>query len=190
MAVLINEDKVFEKIKFSRNPLPKGEYENCTFKDCDFYNVYLSSFIFVDCGFQDCNLSLTKFSNTALKTVSFKNCKALGVNFAECNDFLFSVNFEDCLLNLSSFYKLKLKGANFKNCSLHEGDFTETDLTNAIFDNCDLSGAIFKNSNLEKADLRTAYNFSIDPEINRMKKAKFSRMGLDGLLHKYNIDIE
>ena len=87
------------------------------------------------------------------------------------------------------FYNKKLKGTKFKNCSLHEVDFTETDLTNPTFDNCDLMGAIFRNSILEKADLRTAFHFSIDPEANRMKKAKFSRMGLDGLLHKYGIDV-
>jgi hypothetical protein len=43
---------------------------------------------------------------------------------------------------------------------------------------------------LEKADFRSAFNFSIDPEMNRMKKAKFSRTGVFGLLHKYNIEIE
>ena len=99
------------------------------------------------------------------------------------------MNFEDCLLNLSMFYNRKLKGAKFKNCSLHEVDFTDTDLTNATFDNCDFTGAVFRNSILEKADFRTAFHFSIDPEINRIKKTKFSRMGLDGLLHKYGIDI-
>jgi len=42
---------------------------------------------------------------------------------------------------------------------------------------------------LKKRDFRSAYNYALDPEINRIKKAKFSREGLPGLLHKYNIDI-
>jgi hypothetical protein len=43
---------------------------------------------------------------------------------------------------------------------------------------------------LEKADFRSAYNLSIDPEKNKIKKAKFSSTCLTELLEKYNIDIE
>jgi len=98
--------------------------------------------------------------------------------------------FENCLLNLSSFYKLKLKGTKFKNCNLQEVDFTETDLTNAVFDNCDLDRAIFERTILEKADFRTAFHYSIDPTVNRIKKARFSSNGLAGLLDNFNIVIE
>jgi uncharacterized protein YjbI with pentapeptide repeats len=58
-----------------------------------------------------------------------------------------------------------------------------------VFDNCDFRGAIFDHTNIEKADLRTSYNYSIDPEINRIKKAKFSILGVSGLLNKYDIEI-
>ena len=43
---------------------------------------------------------------------------------------------------------------------------------------------------LEKADFRTAFNYSIDPENNRMKKAKFSPPEVVGLLNKYDIEID
>jgi uncharacterized protein YjbI with pentapeptide repeats len=69
-------------------------------------------------------------------------------------------------------------------------DFIEADLTQSTFQNCDLNRASFENTNLESADLRTAYNFSMDPEINRINKAKFSVNGIAGLLDKYNIEIE
>jgi uncharacterized protein YjbI with pentapeptide repeats len=59
-----------------------------------------------------------------------------------------------------------------------------------MFDNCDLTGAVFDHTNIEKADFRTSYNYTIDPEINRIKKAKFSILGVSGLLDKYDIDIE
>ena len=42
---------------------------------------------------------------------------------------------------------------------------------------------------LEKADFSTAYNYVIDPELNTIRKAKFSIAGITGLLHKYDIDI-
>jgi uncharacterized protein YjbI with pentapeptide repeats len=122
--------------------------------------------------------------------VRFKDCKLLGVHFEQCNEFLLSVSFDTCLLNLASFFRLKLKKTRFKNSSLHEADFTDTDLTGSVFDNCDLARAIFEKTTLEKADLRTAYNYSIDPERNRIKKAKFSLAGVVGLLDKYDVHVE
>jgi fluoroquinolone resistance protein len=73
---------------------------------------------------------------------------------------------------------------------LHEIDFTETNLSAAVFDHSDLSGSIFDGTKLEKADFRTAYNYSIDPERNRLKKAKFSLSGAAGLLDKHDIQID
>jgi hypothetical protein len=60
----------------------------------------------------------------------------------------------------------------------------------AVFAECDLSRAVFQAGILEKTDFRSAFNYTIDPELNKLKKAKFSRSGLAGLLEKYNIDIE
>jgi len=69
-------------------------------------------------------------------------------------------------------------------------DFAETDLSMAIFKNSDLLNTSFMRTNLEKADFRSAFNYSIDPELNKIKKAKFSSDGLSGLLTKYHIEIE
>jgi uncharacterized protein YjbI with pentapeptide repeats len=101
-----------------------------------------------------------------------------------------SFDFENCLLKLAVFNKLKLKKTRFKNCNLQETDFTETDLNGSVFDNCDFQRAIFHKTNLEKADFRSSFNYSIDPELNRIRKARFSRVGIAGLLDKYGIDIE
>jgi uncharacterized protein YjbI with pentapeptide repeats len=133
---------------------------------------------------------LAKISNTALRTVRFKSCKLLGLHFEDCNQFLLSLGFENCVLNLSSFYQIALKNTLFKNCCLHEVDFTETDLSSSKVINCDLAGAIFENTNLHKVDFRTSFNFSINPEVNNIQKAKFSLTEIVGLLDKYNIEIE
>ncbi len=101
-----------------------------------------------------------------------------------------TMQFTECQLNLSSFYNLKLKNIRFKKCNLQEVDFVQADLTNALFSDCDLRNAIFENTILEKADFRSAVNYALDPEKNRLKKAKFSLQGTPGLLQKYNIDIE
>lgn len=180
----------FTKRDFSVDPLRKGEYENCSLVDCDLSNFDLSGFVFTSCIFTGCNLSLAKISQTAFREVKFNRCKLMGLHFENCNTFLFSIDFEQCTLNLSSFYKLNLKRTKFRNSSLQEVDFTGSDLSGSSFDNCDLAGAIFENSVLEKTDFRSAFHYSIDPEINRMKKARFSLQGIGGLLEKYGIEIE
>jgi uncharacterized protein YjbI with pentapeptide repeats len=92
------------------------------------------------------------------------------------------VKFENCDLNLAVFFKRKLKKTRFINCNLQETDFTESELNEAVFDNCDLQRAIFHKTNLEKADFRTSYHYSIDPEQNRIKKARFSKNGLEWIV--------
>jgi len=114
----------------------------------------------------------------------------LGLRFDACNEFGLSFSFNGCQLNHSSFYKTKIKKTVFKNSQLQEVEFAACDLTSSLFENCDLSGALFENTNIEKVDFRTSYNYSIDPEINRVAKAKFSILGVSGLLEKFNITIE
>jgi fluoroquinolone resistance protein len=190
MEKVFIEGKSFENLDLSENVFPHGEYENCTFLNCSFAQADLSKMSFAECSFTGCNMSMAKLTNTPLRDIHFKDCKLLGLRFENCSPFLFAADFDNCILNLSSFYKLKLKKTRFNHCSLTEVDFTEADLSSALFTDCDLSGAIFDHTILEKADLRTAYHYTIDPEINRIKKARFSMNGIAGLLHKYDLDIE
>ncbi len=86
--------------------------------------------------------------------------------------------------------KLRLKNTLFADSQLQEVEFIETDLTNASFKNCDLYKSVFEKTRLENADLRTAWRFSIDPEINFIQKAHFSTQNVVGLLDKYKIKID
>lgn len=166
-----------------------GEYENCAFNDITFEDNDLSNYQFIDCTFNNCNLSLAKMNKTVFRDVIFKDCKMLGMHFDTCNEYGLVFSFDGCQLNHSSFYKTKIKKTSFKNCQLQETDFTDADLSNGTFENCDLSGAVFDHTNLERVDFRTAFNYSINPEINQIKKARFSQLGLSGLLDKYDIDV-
>ena len=190
MSKQLTEDQHFQGISFVEDTLEMGDYENCQFSNCIFSNVNLSNINFIDCEFKECDFSLAKVSNTAFRDIKFIGCKILGVHFEDCNKFGFSVIFQECLLNLSSFYKMSFKTSKIKNCSLQEVDFTEADLTALDFSNCNLLGAKFDGTNLEKADFRTAEHYTINPEKNRIKKAKFSLAGIVGLLEQYNIVIE
>ncbi len=184
------QDEIFDRREFTIVPLTKGEYENCTFKNCNFLENDLSDFKFIGCSFIGCHLSLLKLNKTAFQDIKFIESKMLGLRFDFCSDFNLSFSFNTCLLNHSSFYQTKIKKTIFKSSQLHEVDFSECDLTSSVFDRCDLTGSTFDKTILEKADLRTASNYSIDPENNRIKKTKFSLLGIPGLLNKYDIDIE
>ena len=190
MDTPLHEDKALENIDYSEKALAKSEFDNCEFTNCNFSKSDLSNSNFMDCYFKGCNFSLALLNNTGLKNIKFLNCKLAGIDFSVCNDFLFSAAFESCHLDYSSFFQKKMKKTSFVDCSLKEVDFTEVDLSMAVFKNCDLLDAAFVQTILEKADFRTAKNYSFDPELNKIKKAKFAYPGVTGLLTKYNIDIE
>ncbi len=186
MEHIYESEKTFEKI----NSLPKGEYENCIFKNCNFENGDLKDIKFYDCQFINCNLSLVKIANTIFRDVKFSECKMLGMSFESCNEYGLTVSFNNCNLNHSSFYKRKICKTKFANSQLHEVDFTECDLNNSQFNNCDLANTKFANTNIEKADFRTSFNYSINLDLIKIKKAKFSLPAITGLLSHYDIEIE
>lgn len=78
----------------------------------------------------------------------------------------------------------------FLGCSVREVDFTDADLSESHFTHSDLSDSVFYKTILKKVDFREASNFSIDPELNSLAKAKFTTNGLAGLLNKYGLSIE
>ena len=190
MADVFVTDKDHHNIDFKETVLERGEYEACQFTNCDFSNTDLSGTKFIDCRFAGCNLSVAKLVTTVFQDVCFKDCKLLGLRFDQCSKFGLSFSLDNCQLNHSSFAGARLKGIHIIDSQLHEVDFTDCDLTDAVLTNCDLYKAVFDNTILLKADFRAAFNYSIDPETNRIKGAQFSLPQVTGLLNKYGIKIE
>jgi uncharacterized protein YjbI with pentapeptide repeats len=184
------EEQGFKGVSYAGQKLPATEYDHCTFVNCDFSGTDLSNSDFVDCRFADCNFAMAKLTSSGLKTVFFENCKLIGINFDVCSDFLFAVGFKNCVLDYSSFAGRKMKKTTLTDCSLKEVDFSDADLSEISFLNCDLLQTLFSGCNLEKADFRTALNYSFDPDKNKIRKARFSYPGIIGLLSKYPIEIE
>lgn len=190
MEATYTEGKKFSQDDLIQHPLTRGSYENCSFSNCDLSNIDLSGFHFIDCTFSGCNLSMAKLGKTNFRDVTFNGCKMLGLLFYDCSEYGLAVGFNDCNLGHASFYNTKIKKTRFINSKLNATDFTDCDLSSAVIDNCDLADAKFENTNLEKADLRRSYNYSIDPAMNRVKKARFSLDAVAGLLDKYDIEID
>ena len=182
-------EETFEKLDLSAKPLPKGTYEYCVFKACNLEKADLAHINFTECEFIDCNFSLANISDAKFQNVKFSGCKMLGLRFDQCNKFGFEVSFDTCILDHASFFNVRATNTVFKESSLVSVDFTDCDLTNSVFLKSNLLNAVFERTNLSKADLREAENFSIDPELNQLKKARFSSQGLSGLLDKYDLVI-
>lgn len=186
-----HENQHFENLVFSIEQFPrKSEFISCRFNSCMFSEADLTGMKFEDCLFTACDLSLSKLKQCSLQKVRFRDVKLLGLHFEQCNPFGLALSFYECQLDHASFYKTRMNKTLFKNCQLRETDFTECDLSESVFENCDLSGAIFYQSKLELTDFRTAENFSIDPEKNIMRHARFSLPSVTGLLDKYELYFE
>lgn len=185
----IHIDKTFDRTAFMGDRLAGREFDGCTFRNCDFSGSSFEGCTFIDCEFIDCNLALLRLPKTGLKNVAFRGCKTLGVRFDECDDFLFQVSFYGCALDYAWFAGKKMPGTSFSDCSLKGVNFSNTDLSRSDFNGSDLSEAIFDGTRLDAADFSHARQYSIDPQFNPMKKAKFSLDGLHGLLEKHQIDI-
>jgi fluoroquinolone resistance protein len=185
MIEKLHDNKAFKNTDYSEKTWSGQEFDTCTFS-----NSNLSKNEFIDCLFESCNLSMARLDDSGLRNVKFLNCKLIGIDFSNCHDSLLSFFFERCILDYAVFIKTKIRKTTFDNCIIKEADFTGADLTNSSFPGCDLTGAVFQGTNLEKVDFRYSINFNIDPEVNWIKKARFSITGIAGLLNKYDIDIE
>jgi fluoroquinolone resistance protein len=183
-------DQLIENMDFSGRSVEKVEYESCTFKNCNFSDSHLNGSRFIDTEFVNCNLSNAGIAQVTFQDVTFNNCKMLGLHFDQSNPFGFSVSFITCQLNDSIFYEVKLGRSSFLDSQLRAVDFTSAELKNSPVRNCDLLNAIFDNTDLEKADLSGSVNYSINPQLNKIKGAKFSWPDVKGLLDVYKIVIE
>jgi fluoroquinolone resistance protein len=179
--------EVIEKTDYSSQKL-KGTYESVEFRSCTFTDI--SGINFTDCLFTSCNLGNATVGKSKMQDVKFLDCKLIGINFFQVQEFGFAIDFENCLLDFASFDHKKMNKSSFKNCRLHGANFSQADLSKATMENCDLLDAIFSYTILNGIDFTTNRNFTIDPQLNQIKKARFSSSSLAGLLSRFEIIIE
>lgn len=121
----------------------------------------------------NCDLSLIKLNQSEFINISFEECKMLGINWTEAKNII-NLNFKKSKLNHSSFYGLKLKDLQIEECIACEVDFVNTEMIKAKLCNSDLQGSKFNNTNLSGSDLSNAKNYYLNPNYNKITKAKFS----------------
>ncbi|WP_417351599.1 pentapeptide repeat-containing protein [Flavobacterium alkalisoli] len=175
---------------FGTDEIMYKDFERCTFTNCDFTECNYLGVAFIDCEFVNCNFTEARINYVSLRDVMFIGCNFTGVNFAMVDSLLFKFEFKDCILDYAKFYTLKMKSTVFTDCRIIAADFMSADLTGAIFDNCDLHKSVFMDTIANKTDFYSSYNFTIDPEKNKLKRAIFSQSGLKGLLTKHEIIVK
>jgi fluoroquinolone resistance protein len=183
------EEQLVKSKNYSKQSLEEQVFSECTFQGCDFSEAILRNARFSSCRFVNCNLSLVKLDGCRFHDVEWIDCKIVGAEFFKCEKTFFSVTFKNCLLHYCNFSDMNLKGITFCGSKVKECYFTSTHLSGADFTDVDLSGSIFHNCDLSKADFSTAIQYSIDPQNNKVKKAKFSLPEAISLLHGFEITI-
>ncbi len=190
MDLQYHVDQEYDHIDFSDQSPLRSEFECCVFRGCNFAEADLSSCRFIDCEFIECDLSNARITEAVFRDLQFKECKVLGVTFERCKPLGFAISFHKCQLNHSTFFEMKLSHCSFTHCQLHSVDFGQAEMQGVTMTNCDLRETIFEGTNLQKADLTHSVNFIIDPELNRLKGAKFSLSQVTRLLDKYGLSID
>lgn len=190
MSEIIHENKIFKDIDYFEKTVTDREFIECTFINCNLSSSDFSRTDFVECRFENCNLSMMKLDEVVLNDVKFVDCKMHGIDFSVSNEYIFTVDFVRCHIDYSSFYRRKMLKTVFNDCSLKDVDFFEAILTESKFLKCDFLRAQFSHTNLERCDFTSAYDYSIDPADNKLKKARFSINEIMGLLGQHGIIIE
>ena len=183
-------DQTFDQSSELPGEWSSHDFEKCTFRKLDLSGASFVKSNFTNCHFDECNLSKVNVGNTKFDEVTFVKCRLVQVDFGHCNAFGFSVGFQGCDLDFAVFLNRNMKKTRFRTCSLKEAHFLKCDLTGAAFIECDLELAKFGENNLTQADFTSSYNIRLNPDDNKLKKAKFSLRHLPGLLSKYELDIK
>ena len=97
---------------------------------------------------------------------------------------------KNCAFRYNDFSGMALNGFDWTGAELQQCTFDDTRLAGASFYGVRLGGTRFTRCDLQKADLRTAEEYAIDLETNKLKGARFSFPDVVRLLDGTGIVIE
>ncbi len=169
--------------------LASSRFYECIFESCIFTEAKLLNCEFVDCIFKNCDLSNVKLVGAAIRRCEFIDCKLIGVNWTEAKDLSHPI-FKSCKLNYSNFTGLDLRKSSITDCLAVDVELVQANLSESDCRGTDFAGCRFANTNLTKADFRSAINYTIRPDSNLIKKAKFSLPEATLLLYGLDIILE
>ncbi len=186
-------DKTFEGLCGQGGIIASHEFYDCVFIRCSFPQAVISKCKFNKCTFQHCDLSLMKVPETTFTATRFEDSKAIGINWTQADmgtRLGEPIGFFRSSISHCTFMGLALRGIQIQECIAGDVDFRQADLSHANFAGTDLAESLFSETNLTRADLTQARNYSICPNENILKKAKFSLPEAISLLYAMDIVLE
>ena len=110
--------------------------------------------------------------------VSFADSQVIGVNWTEASwpalGLYHAIGFERCAISHSTFAGLMLRRVRIVDCVAHNVDFSEANLTDAVCTGTDFRESRFWHTDLTGADFTAAANYALSPNLNVLKKTRFS----------------
>jgi len=186
-------DATFKNVDCRKQLLDYRTFERCIFSGCKFTEAQFENCTFRDCQFKNCNLHLMSVARSTFRDCGFKSCEATYVNWAlaswSAKGLLHHLTFEECNASNSTFIGLPLRKLRMVGCICREVDFSESDLSEAVFHKTDLEGSRFGKCTLAKADFRGAHHYTISPLDCVLKGAQFSLPEAVALLAAFDIRI-
>ena len=183
----------FIELMMSEEKVVGIEFDDCTFKGCDFKASDFVGCRFIDCQFVSCDMNVVTFSGCRFESTCFSECKLNGVDWTKVDysEFIHEApfSFYASVLDYSSFFGEKLEGLSLRKCRLCEVDFREADLKGADLSETELRGSQFRHSDLSGANFEGATDYQIDLRINTITGARFSRDEALSLLEPLEITL-
>lgn len=164
-------DVTFADLAIDSADLADKELQRCTFRRCKLTESRWGRVKLEDCVFEGCDLTRMVPRGLALRGVTFKDTRLMGVDWSDIAK-LPQVTFEGCDLRYASFVQLRLPATRFVGCIAREANFIEVDLTGADFTDTDLTGSTIQGCTLAKAKLARASGVFFDPQKNKVKGAR------------------
>jgi fluoroquinolone resistance protein len=190
-----HEDEIFKGLAWDNEELRGLTFANCTFNKCSFKEAAFRACRFQHCTLTRCDLSLATVDACTFSNTRFQDSKLIGIDWTkaawgkkEIHRLLKALDFYGCVLNYSSLLGLTLAGAAIQKCIAKEVDLSEANLSQADCTYTDFAGSQFRHTDLTEADFTGATNYAINPQLNTLKKTKFSLPEALSLL--YSLDIE
>jgi len=171
-------EQSFKRVTYRNQVIAHKVFEHCTFSHCSFSETRFEFCTFRECVFTDCDLRLVHVKGSSFSNVQFLKSEVGYVDWTEGvrakEGLLHALHFSECNLSYCTFISLTVKKFSAIKCIAHDVDFSDADLTKAIFTGTDFAESRFVNTNLTEADFTSAINYAISPLVNKLKKAKFS----------------
>jgi fluoroquinolone resistance protein len=162
------EDETFDGVDAQGLDLGHKEFYRCTFRNAKLQETRWARTRLEDCVFEGCDLTRALPAQLALRTVAFKHCKLMGIDWSNIATYP-DVSFNACNLRYSSFVAVQLRKTRFVQCTLLEANFLQVELGEALFEACQLAGARFENCDLRAASFARSSDLFVDPSKNRVQ---------------------